>query len=419
METRASYTVVGAFVLGLIGAAVFFVLWLAGSGGPRDSLAYRVHFDGDVTGLQIGATVRYKGIPVGEVTKLDINREKPDIIEAHIRVAKTTPIAPNTVAALEVQGLTGSPFVQLKLRRPEREGAPVPVTVIQNPPDKGPPIIAGEAAGFAALLEELPKTARSIRELADRAADLLNDDMRRNFARMMSSATEALDSVKTIAGDAKGAIGNIKALADEARPAVASIKAVADEAKPAFAAAGEFAKEASVTAKNLTKLADDAKPMLDSVKKLADEAVPAIKSIGKFADSAAAASTSIDELAKDARPAVAAIRRMSERIDPAVEAVAKAATKAAENIGPAFEEVRRGAKAFADLSSDLRTIVRENRRPIADFAATGLYELSLFLTDMRQFIRTFDRLLTRLESDPSGFLFGNRQRGFETQGGRR
>jgi phospholipid/cholesterol/gamma-HCH transport system substrate-binding protein len=67
---------------------------------------------------------------------------------------------------------------------------------------------------------------------------------------------------------------------------------------------------------------------------------------------------------------------------------------------------------------DARTIVRENRRPIADFAATGLYEFSLFLTDMRKFVRTFDRIMTRIESDPSQFLFGNRQRGFETQGNR-
>jgi len=65
---------------------------------------------------------------------------------------------------------------------------------------------------------------------------------------------------------------------------------------------------------------------------------------------------------------------------------------------------------------DARGIMRENRRPIADFAATGLYEFSLFMTDMRKFVRTFDRLLTRVESDPSQFLFGNRQRGFETQG---
>jgi phospholipid/cholesterol/gamma-HCH transport system substrate-binding protein len=61
-------------------------------------------------------------------------------------------------------------------------------------------------------------------------------------------------------------------------------------------------------------------------------------------------------------------------------------------------------------------ILRENRRPIADFAATGLYEFSLFLTDTRKFVRSFDRILTRIESDPSQFLFGNRQRGFETQG---
>ncbi|MGH7006367.1 MAG: hypothetical protein ACREIP_20670, partial [Alphaproteobacteria bacterium] len=82
-------------------------------------------------------------------------------------------------------------------------------------------------------------------------------------------------------------------------------------------------------------------------------------------------------------------------------------------------ELEKGSQAFGGLMGDLRNLVRENRRPLADFAATGLYEFSLFLTDMRKFVRTFDRILTRVESDPSQFLFGNRQRGFETQGGQR
>ena len=59
METRASYVLVGTFVLGLVAAAVVFVLWMAGS-GPTNKVSYHVILTGNVTGLAPGAAVRYR-----------------------------------------------------------------------------------------------------------------------------------------------------------------------------------------------------------------------------------------------------------------------------------------------------------------------------------------------------------------------
>ena len=55
METRASYVLLGAFVLGLIAAGVVFLLWVSGSGGRAGGIPLTVEFRQDVTGLNNGA----------------------------------------------------------------------------------------------------------------------------------------------------------------------------------------------------------------------------------------------------------------------------------------------------------------------------------------------------------------------------
>jgi phospholipid/cholesterol/gamma-HCH transport system substrate-binding protein len=303
METRASYVLVGAFVLGLVAAALVFVLWLGRGEAGRDLVTYRVHFTGNVTGLAPGAAVRYRGITKGEVRNVDVSKTADDIIEVQIRVARDTPIYSDTVASLEVQGLTGAPFVQLK-RSPGGTG-----TKIQ--PNEAPKvIIKGESSGLEKIFEEFPKAIASITELANRASQLLDQENQEKFKTLLTNASDAL--------------GAIKGFADEAQSMVRDAKGPVNE---------------------LSNLARRGQ-------------------------------TSLGELDK-------------------------------------------ALQGFAGLMGDTRTILKENRRPIADFAATGLYEFSLFLTDMRKFVRSFDRILTRVESDPSQFLFGNRQRGFETEGGRR
>ncbi|HEY7608842.1 MAG TPA: MlaD family protein [Alphaproteobacteria bacterium] len=305
METRASYVLVGAFVLGLVAAAVFFVLWLGRGEGGKDLVTYRVHFTGNVTGLVPGAAVRYRGITKGEVRNVDVWKEHDDIIEVQIRVARDTPIYTDTVASLEVQGLTGTPFVQLKRSpKPGVEGKKV------DPKDADTVVIEGESSGLERIFEEFPKAIASVTQLADRASALLDKENQENFKNMLRGASEALAAIR------------------------------------GFAAEGQT-------------------------------------------------------IVRDARAPINELGNLARR--------------GQASLG----ELEKAAQSFSGLMADGRTILRENRRPIADFAATGLYEFSLFLTDMRKFVRTFDRILTRVESDPSQFLFGNRQRGFETQGGQR
>ena len=312
METRASYVLVGSFVLGLVAAAVIFVLWIGRGDSGRNLVTYKIHFTGAVTGLAPGAAVRYRGINKGEVREVKIDPERDDIIAVTIRVDADTPLYTDTVASLEVQGLTGSPFVQLKRSpKPGVEGQKV------DPKQRDKIVIQGESSGLERIFEEFPKAIASVTTLADRASGLLDKENQENFKNILRGASEALTALRGLA---------------------AEMTTVAQEAR-----------------------------------------------------------APVQELATLARRGQASLSELDK----------------------ASQGVNTAAQGISSFMGDARAILRENRRPLADFAATGLYEFSLFLTDMRKFVRTFDRLLTRVESDPSQFLFGNRQRGFETQGGQR
>ena len=67
METRASYILVGSFVLTLIAGLFGFTVWVAKIQFEEARQPYRIYFTGSVTGLQTGSPVRYQGIPIGTV----------------------------------------------------------------------------------------------------------------------------------------------------------------------------------------------------------------------------------------------------------------------------------------------------------------------------------------------------------------
>jgi phospholipid/cholesterol/gamma-HCH transport system substrate-binding protein len=337
METRASYVLVGVFVLGLIATAVVFVIWLGGgSGKGADTVEYRIQFRGDVTGLEQGAKVRFRGIPVGNVSAIGLSKKDTEVIEVRVAVAKGTPVRTDTRAAIESQGLTGAPFIQLSGPDEADPDGPKPLLV----PKKGQPapVIPGKTTGLARILEEFPKAVKAVTRLADRLADIANKGNRKLVNEVLQSASRAMG--------------------------------------------------------NLEKASRAVEPVLKAVAKLASKAELTLDDIRKFAKKADGIALGLQKIVAE------------------VQTFAKRSTKAVNEIG-------KGAKAFGALSWELRAVVRENRRPIADFAATGLYEFSLFLTDMRKFVRSADRFIKRMENDPARFFFGNRQKGFTTRGGRR
>ena len=113
METRANHVVIGSFVLVVVIGLFGFVLWLAKIEIDQEFAYYRVTFVEAVSGLSLGGDVRYNGIPVGAVTAIEIARDDPSKVQVTLEVARETPVRADTVAKLELQGITGVAFIQL------------------------------------------------------------------------------------------------------------------------------------------------------------------------------------------------------------------------------------------------------------------------------------------------------------------
>ena len=113
METRANHVLVGSFVLALVAAAVVAALWLSKIELDRTQVRFLIYFQGNVTGLNIGSAVRYRGVPVGNVIDIRIDPENVERVRVLIEVTDDTPVKRDTIASLGIQGITGIAFIQL------------------------------------------------------------------------------------------------------------------------------------------------------------------------------------------------------------------------------------------------------------------------------------------------------------------
>lgn len=111
MENKAHAFAAGVFVLAVTALLVGMVMWLM-----RDTVStsrYEMTTTDAVTGLQPQAAVRFKGVAVGKVTKIDFDPAKPGNVLVELAVDRNAPVTQSTFATLAFQGVTGLSFVQL------------------------------------------------------------------------------------------------------------------------------------------------------------------------------------------------------------------------------------------------------------------------------------------------------------------
>src|SRR6185436_13090736 len=113
MEREANYTAVGAFVLLIATMAGLFVYWYAGASDARDYKRYEINFEGSVSGLNRGSTVRYLGVDVGRVYAIRIDKRASDRVQVIADIDSQTPISKETLASLAMQGVTGLLYIDL------------------------------------------------------------------------------------------------------------------------------------------------------------------------------------------------------------------------------------------------------------------------------------------------------------------
>jgi phospholipid/cholesterol/gamma-HCH transport system substrate-binding protein len=254
METRASYLVVGAFVLALIAGGFGFALWISRSNLKDDSVYYYIYFNGAVTGLQNGSQVLLRGVPVGRVTDIAIDEKDVELIQVTVGLRPGTPIKTDTVAQLQMQGITGLSFVQLS-------GGTSSAPPLEPRLEKRRPVIPSKPSSLERVFESVPEVTAALTELAVRANDLLNDENRRaignvfaNLDILTGALADSREDLRKTLRDAPVLMASLNTLADDLHKTAVLL---GDDVHKLAGQSGETAAALTQTAQRFNRLAED------------------------------------------------------------------------------------------------------------------------------------------------------------------
>ncbi|HYC04436.1 MAG TPA: MlaD family protein [Azospirillaceae bacterium] len=320
METKASYALVGAFVLALTAALFVTVLWLARSSLNEATQPYRIYFTGTVNGLVNGSPVRYRGVSVGSVTDIRINPDNVEQVQVTVSVPQTTPIKTDAVASLEPVGVTGGVYVEIQ--GGSRDAPLLRETTTDIP------VIPSRAGSLNELLAAAPQLLSNLIKLSESVAGFVTPENQKAVSAVLANMASA-------------------------------------------------SKDASTTMKNADKLMADLRENVTAVSKQTQTLL-------------ANANDTVTKVGSDAQEVSGELAKTSE-------------------------ELRLLTQSLVTTADQLNAMIAENREPIRDFTNGGLYEFGLLVGDLRDLAGNLSRVTTRIENDPSNFLFGGRKDGVKVK----
>lgn len=218
------------------------------------------------------------------------------------------------------------------------------------------PVMGSKESRLQEIFSGAPDLINRTILLIDSATRLMSDDN-------INALSATLSNVKEISSGLRGTTGKLDVFIDDVALTAADLRG---------------------TAKQLNGLATE---LRGEVKLLSGEAGETMKTarnmLGTVDEQAAA-------LGGDARLAIGDARQL-------------------------MAELAVTARALSATGEAVNEMIAENREPIADFTQDGLYEFSSMIDEIRILVTSLTRIAEQLEADPSGYLLGGSQQGFEAE----
>jgi phospholipid/cholesterol/gamma-HCH transport system substrate-binding protein len=443
METRANYAIVGFFTLVVMLSAFGFVYWMAKFGNTGETAPLIVRIPGSANGLSNGSPVRFNGIPYGVIRNISIDPDSPDFVIAETTIRADAPVYTDTRAALEIQGLTGSAYIELQggspgnpniLTRARELGQ---VAVIDADPSGVTNLLAtaddilnranrviGEVEGFvkdarSPLTETLKNTEVFTAALRDNADGI--DDF-------LQSVADLSQTVKSVSGRIDSTLASAENLITSIDPQkidriLANVDKVTSDVASASGDITKTLESFSQAAGSLERLAADAGESLDKVDRIIASVDPA--KVGESMDNIALASADARKALADARGVVETfsarkedydliitdVKQLTGRLNAASTRVDGVLAKLDNFLGEGdasslIADAEATLKSFRDVADSLNARVG----PIADnlqrFSGSGLRNVEALVNDARRSIQRIERSISTIEQDPQRLIFG-------------
>lgn len=221
MENRSHALIAGFFTIALLILAIFIAIWLG-----RDKIQrtpYEIVTKSAVSGLNLQAAVRYKGIKVGNVTDIDFDDKNPGQLILRLEVIPDTPVTSATFATLAYQGVTGIAFVQLD--EDKTAGASVPLA--QDGTTQRIPLRPGvmqnlEERGLAILTQT--------EELTRRINSLLDPKNRQTMISAVDNINKAAEAWQALPNKLNPSLDKLPGLIDQTQNTLNTVSVLSKDA---------------------------------------------------------------------------------------------------------------------------------------------------------------------------------------------
>lgn len=275
MENKAHALAAGAFVLLLTLLLGAMAWWLTRDGGLQR--VYEISSPNPVTGLNVQAAVRLKGVPVGKVTAIAFDPKVPGNVLVRISVDAGTPITRSTWATLGYQGVTGIAHIALNDDGTSQE----PLTS-----EDGPPRIPLRPGPVGQVLDEGQRLLGQLQEAATRLNALLAPQNQQVLIRAVENAGAAAQGVQQLA---LGLQREVPPLARAGSESLRSLRLTLDETRQAVAQVRGAVDRLTAPGGPVEQIGRGAEALASSAQTLQAETLPQLHRSGAEAERAARA----------------------------------------------------------------------------------------------------------------------------------
>jgi phospholipid/cholesterol/gamma-HCH transport system substrate-binding protein len=217
MATRSQKVKLGVFLTSAFVLFFAIAVILTGLGLFEQRSTYFIDFHQSVSGLAPGMPVKLSGVRVGTVKSIGIDPNDVEVVEVAIQVKKGTPIKTDTVAYINMQGITGLKFIELKDGTNEADFLP-PGSEIQD----------GEAL-ISAIKDRATDIAAKTEKVLSNVLYLTREENLKSVDSIVDNTEDATENLAALSAELTKTLRVSREIALENREAIASLIANANQ----------------------------------------------------------------------------------------------------------------------------------------------------------------------------------------------
>jgi phospholipid/cholesterol/gamma-HCH transport system substrate-binding protein len=271
LEAKTNYTIVGLIVLILLGALIATALWLSVGFEQKKYHIYVVYMHEAVSGLSEQSPVKYNGVKVGFVSKIELNCQDPQQVKIFLNIEEGTPITTSTSATLISQGITGTTFVGLSASSSD-------LTPLQRKPNEPYPVITAKPSLFYQLDRVLKDVSVNVNKVSKQIGRIFDAENSANLKKSLANINNFTDVLSKNDKEINRSLQNIDAflrqlpgLGQDLKTGMNQFNDMATSFSAAGKSVSKMATSLSVAGKSVSGTMDKGKITLN---KISEETIP-------------------------------------------------------------------------------------------------------------------------------------------------